>query len=92
MTAFKSVVIGYGTSSCKEAKIEFPGGMVYVTTGLTSRGGREVVSISVTADGKRSAGEPEWWAKWGEPGQDGGACRIIKLLPTDKRGKLPLNA
>lgn len=87
----KEISIGYGRQR-KDIKITFPGGIVNITTGLRSRHGREVVNVSVSADGDRYAGDPQWWAKWGEIDKRGGGCRIIKLLEMDKPGQPPRGA
>ncbi len=73
----KEISIGYPRQR-KAVKITFPGGIVHVTTGLTDRNGRNVVNVSVSADGDRYTGDPEWWAKWGDVDERGGACRIIQ--------------
>lgn len=76
----KTIVIGYGNriNSIGAVKIEFPGGIVHVETGLCNARNRKVVHVSVTADGARYEGDPEWWAKWGDTNPSGGACRIIQ--------------
>jgi hypothetical protein len=87
----KSLSIGYGRQA-RELHVEFPGGIVNITCGLRARHGRDVVSVSVSADGNRFAGDPEWWAKWGTTDKNGGGCRIIRLLEQDKPGKPPRGA
>jgi hypothetical protein len=59
----KVVCVGYARQR-KEAKIVFPGGVVHVTTGLRDEHGKNVVHVSVTADGDRRVGEQSWWASW----------------------------
>jgi hypothetical protein len=73
----KEISIGYGRQR-KGLKITFPGGIVHVTTGLTNARGRGLVHVSVSADGDRYSGDPEWWAKWGKLDETGAGCRIIQ--------------
>lgn len=75
---FKSVSVGYNKRQPRELKVEFPGGMVFITTGLSDSNGNEVVHVSVTADGDRFAGDPKWWAHCGKPTKTGIGVRIIK--------------
>lgn len=74
----KHVSLGYTKRQPNKAKIEFPGGMVFITTGLHDSDGNEVVHVSVSADGDRFAGEPEWWAHCGDTSELGLGVRIIK--------------
>jgi hypothetical protein len=83
----KSISIGYPKQRTKELKIEFPGGMVTVHTGLTNREGQAVVHVSVTPDGQRFAGEVPWFAFWNGTGVDGGGCRIIQQTPVKGDGQ-----
>jgi len=73
----KEISIGYGRQR-KALKITFPGGIVHVTTGLLNARGSRVVNVSVSADGDRYSGDPEWWSKWGKIDESGGGCRIIQ--------------
>ncbi|GMU20575.1 MAG: hypothetical protein AMXMBFR13_06720 [Phycisphaerae bacterium] len=41
--------------------IEVPGAIVNIYTHLRDEGGRQVVRVSVDADGDKYAGEPQWW-------------------------------
>jgi hypothetical protein len=77
MRHIKEISIGYPRQR-KEIKITFPGGMVNVECGLTNLEGHPVVRVGVSADGDRYAGDPKWWAHWGDTDIRGGGCRIIK--------------
>lgn len=81
----KTVSVGYPRQRYNEIKVEFPGGIVHVRTGLTDRMGNEVVNVSVSADGNRYAGDPEWWAYWGNIDARGGGCRIIKGVHSNEK-------
>ncbi len=87
----KTVTIGYPRQQRKALKVEFPGGMVTVTTGLTNRKGEPVVNVSVSADSDQFSGEPQHWAHWGETTARGGGVRIIQH-PHNKvpYGKCPI--
>lgn len=61
--------------------IEAPGCIVNITPGLTDTEGRAVVNVSVSADGNRYAGDPEWWVD-GQRGNDGIGLRIIQTPQT----------
>lgn len=61
--------------------IEAPGCIVNINPTLTDNEGRAVVNVSVTADGNRYAGDPEWWVD-GQRGNDGVGLRIIQTPQT----------
>lgn len=42
--------------------VEGPGFLANFTVGLRNREGQEVVAVSISADGDRYKGDPEWWA------------------------------
>lgn len=76
----KRVQVGFSkrSDSPREVIVEFPGGSVRILTGLIDSERRAVVSVGVSADGDRFAGEPTWWAHWGKDDARGGGCRIIQ--------------
>ena len=58
-------------------RIEVPGGIINITTGLIDSNGSAVTHISISADGNRYAGNPEWWVN-GETGNDGIGLRLVR--------------
>lgn len=56
--------------------IEAPGCIVNIKCGLTDWDGREVVNVSISANGNRYSGDPEWWIN-GEHGNSGVAVRVV---------------
>ena len=84
MAHVKEISIGYPRQR-KELKVTFPGGIVNITTGVENRNGQKVVHISVSANGDRFAGEPQWWVKWGKVDETGAGCRIIQGTRMDVR-------
>lgn len=73
----RRVSIGYNRKP-KELIVEFPGGMIHLTTGLSNRFGQEVSAVSVEVNGDRYAGDPEYWAVSGTPDAKGVGLRILK--------------
>lgn len=78
--------------------LEGPGFIANFTTGLRDNEGREVVHVSISADGDRYKGDPEWWvhpddlpnSRWsgtvgGGEGvtKSGVGFRLIKMEPND---------
>lgn len=61
----------------KLVHIEFPGGLINIHLGLTNSDGQDVTHISISADGDRYAGNPEYWVN-GEHGNAGLGLRIVK--------------
>ena len=57
--------------------IEAPGCIINVQIGLTDAEGRPVTHVSVSANGDRYAGDPEWWGE-GQHGNKGVGVRIIR--------------
>ena len=61
------ITMGYARSGSKrvreELKVEFPEGTLRIVTGLRNEKGLEVVSIGVSANGTRYAGERPVWAR-----------------------------
>lgn len=74
-----------GRSRHKLLHIEAPGCIVNIRVGLTDTDGREVVNVSVTADGDRYAGDPEWWMD-GKRGETGGVFRVVCTGPKPAGG------
>lgn len=60
MRDMKSVTIS-NRSRYKILHIEAPGCIINVHVGLHDSDGRAVTSISVSPNGDRYSGEPEWW-------------------------------
>jgi hypothetical protein len=60
--------------------IEAPGCIVNIRVGLTDSEGRAVTSVSISADGNRYSGEPQWWIE-GVPGNATAGARIVRRDP-----------
>ena len=60
--------------------VEGPGFIANFTAGLRNHEGQEVVAVSISADGDRYAGDPEWWAVVEGKGltPEGVGFRIVK--------------
>jgi len=57
--------------------IEAPGAIVNISCHTDSEG-REVTRVSISADGNRYSGDPEWWVD-GVKGNSGVAVRVVCL-------------
>ena len=64
-------------SRCKQLHIEAPGCIIHICIDLSDADGRPMTYVSVTADGDRYAGDPEWWCD-GQHGNIGGVFRITQ--------------
>lgn len=70
--------------------IEAPGCIINIQTGLSDRDGNEAVNVSISADGKRYAGNPQWWID-GEAERAHLGVRVVKTdTPTPGPDAEPL--
>lgn len=75
----KTVMIPRGYEGLR---IEVPGAIVNIHTNLRDERGRQVVRVSIDADGDKCAGEPQWWCPdLAEHGLDPGGIgvRIVQM-------------
>jgi hypothetical protein len=51
---------------------------VSIVVGLQDAEGRTVTRVDVEANGDRFAGDPPWWADWGDCNRTGGCVRVVR--------------
>ena len=71
----------------KNLKIEAEGCLVHVEVGHHDEHGNRVTYVSISADGDRFAGDPEWWVAPGSKlTRSGVGLRIVEKQPRKSRG------